>query len=82
MDKTAFYFNSPPKRTVHAKNEKILSVNIQGASLRITVAVPIAMNGTKTPFFAIFKGKPKGSIEKSPPSIFPKGIVGCVQQNA
>ena len=82
MDETALYFNSPPTRTVHTKGEKTVSVNIQGASLRVTVAVSIAMNRTKLRLFVIFKGKPRGSIEKSLSIICPKEIIAFEQQTA
>ena len=82
LDETAVYLNYPLIRTVHAKSEKTISVNIHGVSLRVTVAVSIAINGTKLPLFVIFKGKAGGSAEKSLSSICPKGIVACAQQNA
>ena len=82
MDETAVYFNSPPTHTLHTKGEKTVSISIQGASLRVKVAVSIAMNGTKLPLFVIFKGKPEVSVEKSLSNIHPKVIVACVQQNA
>ena len=65
MDETVVHFNYPPTRTVHTKGKKTASVNIQGGSLRVTVAVSIAMNGTKLPLFLIFMGKLGGSVEKS-----------------
>ena len=45
IDETAVYFNSLPTRTVHTEGEKTVCVYIQGASLYVTFAVSIAMNG-------------------------------------
>ena len=57
LDETAVYFNSPLTRTVHTKGEKTVSSNIQGSSLRVTVAVPITMNGKKTTDFCRIQGE-------------------------
>ena len=81
MDETAVYLNISSNRTVHPKGEKTVSIHIGGASsMRFTLAVSIAMDGTKLPLFVIFKGMPGGSVEKSLPSILPDGVIGCVQK--
>ena len=83
MDETAIYLNCSPKRTVHAKGEKTVPIMLGGASgMRFTLAVSVAMDGTKLPLFAIFKGVPGGSIDRQLPSILPTGVVGCVQAKA
>ena len=64
MEETADYFNSPPTRTEYRKSEKTVPANIQGASLIITVAVSIAMNGTKLSLLLILKDKTEGSVKK------------------
>ena len=83
MDETAIYLNCAPKRTVHLKGEKTVSVMIGGSSsMRFTLAVTVAMDGTKLPLFVIFKGKQGGTVEKQLPSILPDGVFGCVQKKA
>ena len=37
------------------------------------------MDGTKLPFFAIFKGTPGRSIDRRFQSMLPAGTLGCVQ---
>ena len=81
MDETAVYLNCSPNRTVHMKGEKAVAMNIGSASsMRFTLAVTVAMDGTKLPLFVIFKGTPGGSVEKQLPTILPEGIFGCVQK--
>ena len=81
MDETAVHLNCTPTRTVHPKGEKTISINIDNSNTaRITVAVSVAIDGSKFPLFVIFKGKPGGKIEKSLDVILPDGIVGCVQR--
>ena len=83
MDETAIYLNCSPKRTVHSKGEKTVPIMLGGTSgMRFTLAVSVAMDGTKLPLFAIFKGTPGGSIDRQLPSILPGGIIGCVQSKA
>lgn len=66
MDETAIYLNCSPKRTVYGKGERTVSIRIGGtSSMRFTPAVTVAMDGTKLPLFAIFKGTPGGSVENS-----------------
>lgn len=47
MDEIAYSFNSPSTRTVHTKDDLTVLVNVQDDSLRVKVALLIAMNGTK-----------------------------------
>ena len=83
MDETAVYLNCSPNRTVHMKGEKTVSVMIGGASsMRFTLAVTVAMDGTKLPLFVIFKGTPGGKVEKQLPDKLPTGIFACVQKKA
>ena len=59
MDEIAVYFKCSPNRTVHIKGEKTVSVMKGGASsMRFTLAVAVAIDGTKLPLFAIFKSTP------------------------
>lgn len=52
MDETAVYLNASPKRTVHRKGERTVSIRIGGSSsMRFTLAVIVAMDGTKLPLF-------------------------------
>ena len=76
MEETAVYLNCSPKRTVHPKGERTVSIRVGGSSsTTFTLAVSVAMDGTKLPLFVIFKGKPGGSVERSPPSILPAGVI-------
>ena len=80
MDETAVFLNCAPNRMVNVKGEKTVSVMIESSSsLRFTLAISVAVDSSKLPLFAIFKGKPGGSIEKKLPQIIPAGIVSCVQ---
>ena len=66
MDETAIYMNCYPKRTIHPKGEKAASISlVGGSSYRITLALSIAMDGTKLPFFVVFKGELGKRVEKS-----------------
>ena len=81
MDETAVYLNCSPSRTVHQKGEKTVSIMIGGtSSRRFTLAVTVAMDGTKLPLFVIFKGVPGGRVEKQLTAELPEGVVGCVQR--
>ena len=81
MDETAVYLNCTPNRTVHPTGEKTVAIMIGRSNpTRITVAVSVAMDGSKLPLFVIFRGKPGGRVEKSLQEIVPDGIVGCVQR--
>ena len=83
MDETAIYLNSALKRTVHLKGEKIVPVMIDGSSsMRFTLAVTVAMDGTKLPLFVIFKGKQGGTVEKQLSSILHAGVTVSVQKKA
>ena len=74
------FLDCAPNRSVHVKGEKTVSVMIGSASsMRFTLAVSVAMDSSKLPFFVIFKGKPGGTIEKQLPQIISAGIVRCVQ---
>ena len=60
-DERALYLNESPKFTVYRKGECTVSIRIgDKSSMRFTLAVAIAMNGSKLPLFVIFKGKPGG----------------------
>ncbi len=62
------------------KGEKPVSVMIVGTtSMKFTLAISVAIDGTKPPLFTIFKATPGGSVEKQLPHILPDIIVGCVQ---
>ena len=80
MNETAVYLNFSTTRTLHPTGEKTVAVNIEGAtSSRFTLGVSIAMDGTKLPLFAIFKGQRGGKLEKSFDQIILAGIIACVQ---
>ena len=56
MDETAKYLNCAPKCTLYLKKEKTVSAMIGGSSsMRFTLAVTAATDGTKFPLFVIFK---------------------------
>ena len=79
MYETNVYLNCTPMRTVHPKGERTVAVNIGGITpTRFTLAVTVAMDGSKLPLFVIFKGKRGGKIEKSLKEIVPAGITACV----
>ena len=83
MDQTAVYLNCPPKRTVDGKGKKIISIRVRGtASMRFTLCIAVAMDGTKLPLFVICKGKPNGNVEKNLSGILPAGVFGCTQSKA
>ena len=50
--------------------------------MRFTLAVPVAMDGTKLTLFATFKDVPGGSIDRQLPSILSAGVVVCVRAKA
>ena len=65
MDQTPVYMNSTPGRTVHRKGARFVSIKVGGTTgLRITVAVTVAMDGSKLSLFIIFKGKPVKRLAK------------------
>ena len=83
MDETNVYFNCKPERTVSVKGRKTISIRIGcSTSLRVTLYVTIAMDGTKLPLFLIFKGAPGGHIERLLDQILPNGMHGCAQKKA
>ena len=64
MDETCVHLNCTPNRTVHTTGEKTVAVMIGNSTPeRITVAVSVALDGSKLPLFVIFKGKTGGRIE-------------------
>ncbi len=67
---------------MHPKGEKTVSININGASSLLKLAVSVSLDGTKLLLFVIFKRTPVGSEGKSLPSISPPGIVAFVQPKA
>ena len=78
MNQTAVYLNCSLNCTVVTKGKCTISIRIgRSSSIQFTVCVSIATDGTKLPWFAIFKGKPNGNIEKKLPSIMPAGMLGC-----
>ena len=79
MDERTVYLNCSPNRTVHTRGQKSVSIMVGGtSSTRFTLTATIAMYGTKLPLFPIFKGKRRGSIEKSLPEIIPEDVIGCI----
>ncbi len=57
-----------------------MSVLIGSASsMRFTLAVSVAMDGSNLPLFFMFKGKPGGSVEKQLPYTIPQDIIGGLQ---
>ncbi len=81
MDQTAVFLNCSPTRTVDIKGKRTVSIRVGGSgSMKFTLCVAVALDGTKLPLFVIFKGQPNGSIARSLPSILPDGIYGCVQE--
>ena len=81
MDETAVYFNCSPNRTVHPKGEKTVSIMTgETSSTRFTLAVSVALDGSKLPLFATFEGVPGGRIDKSLADILLRGASGCVQR--
>ena len=81
MDETAVHLNCSPNRTVHPKGEKTVSIMIGGtSSTRFTLAFSVAMDGSKLPSFAIFKGVPGGRVDKSLADVLPRVVNGCVQR--
>ncbi len=55
-DQTPVYMNCAPHRTVHRKGEKTVSIRVGGLnSQRFSLAVAVAMDGTKLPLFIVFK---------------------------
>ena len=78
MDQTSVYMNCAP--TVHRKGEKTVSIRVGGVNLQhFSLAVAVALDGTKLPLFVVFKATPSGNIERSLPRITPDGIVSAVQ---
>ena len=68
MDETAIYLNCFPNRIVDAKGEKNVPIMLDGVSgMRFTVAVSVAMDGTKLQLFAIFKVVPSRIIDRQLP---------------
>ena len=83
MNETAVCLNCSRNRTIHARGAKTVSVMIGGAKyIRPTLAVPVAMDGTKLSVNVIFKGTPVGYVERQLPQIITDGIVCCMHQKA
>ncbi len=79
MDQTAVFLNCSRTRTVDTKGKRTISIRVGGGtSLRFTLCVAVALDGTKLPLFIIFKGQPNRSVAKSLPSILPDGMIGCM----
>ena len=83
MDETAVYFESRPRRTVHATGARTVPIRAPGRSnQRLTACLSVAADGTKLPLFVILRGEPDGRIEKSINTILPGNVHGCVQSRA
>ena len=81
MDQTLVYMNCTPCRTVYKKGARTVSIKVGGTKgLRSTVAVTVAMDGTKLPLFVMFNGKTGGRIDRSLKDITPSIIVCGVQE--
>ena len=58
MDQTPGYMNCTPGHTVHKKGARTVSIKVGGTKgLGSTVAVTLAMDGTKLPLFVILREK-------------------------
>ncbi len=80
-DETAIFLNCSTKTTINLRGERIIAILVGGtSSMRFTLAVSVAMDGTELSLFLIFKGKPGGGIVKSLPALFPNAVYGCVQK--
>ena len=56
--------NYCPKRSVHPKVQKTVSIKLGGAgSYQLMIADAVAINGTKLALFFIFKGQPEKKWE-------------------
>ena len=83
MDQTPLYMNCAPTRTVHRRGERNVSIRTGGSSSNsITVAVTVAIDGTKLPLFCIIKEKKSGKIQRTLDGISPAGILCAVQEHA
>ena len=82
MDETAVYFEPKSRTTIARKGEKSITATCSGSSMRITVCVAAAADGTRLPLFLVFKGKSDGRLSKTLDSILPPGVCGCFQENA
>ena len=50
------------------------------SSICFTLAVTVAMDGTKLPLFVMFKGKQRGTEKKQFPSTLQGSVFGCLQK--
>ena len=83
MDETNVCFNCKHKRIVNLRREKTISIHIgSSTSMRASVCVTIAMDGTKLALFLIFKGALREKIERCLGSIPPSSMYGCAQRKA
>ena len=81
MDETALYFDINHNCTVNEKGAKTVLVRRGSTPNKIcTVCVAVGADGSKLPFFAIFKVSANGRIAKDLPSILPNGMYGCTQE--
>ena len=83
LDQATVYLNCSPNHTVDKKRKRAISIRIGGSSsMQFKLRVSVAMDGTKSSLFVIFKGKTTGNIEKDLLSIMPAGMLGCTQNKA
>ena len=68
VDQTAVYLSCSPNCTVDTKVKRTIPIRVGGASsMRFTLCVSIATDGTKLSFFVVLKVEPNGNIEKNFP---------------
>lgn len=80
MKKTALFFETNQKLTVHLKRKNtILIKNAESNYFRMTACVASASNAVKQPLFLIFKVQPGDLIELSLLSMLPPKTFGCCQ---
>lgn len=73
MDETAVFLECKSKTTIYHRGANTIAARCSGSnSARMTVCVICCADGTKLPLFVVFKGKPKGHIEKTYNSFYPK----------
>ena len=83
MDETALYLSYSPNPTVHPKGQNTVSIMVGGSSsMRFTLAVTVAMDGTKLPLFVTLKSVPNGRVDKSLPDTIPNDVISYVQRKS
>lgn len=71
MDEKTVEFSFSLSKTVHHLGDQTISIRFGSSSQRLTVCVAVAYDGTKLAIFALLKGNPVITIERSLPSIMP-----------